>query len=278
MSYSHLRVFGCKAYVHISKEHRTKLNDKVTPCIFLGHGDEEFRYRLWDPIKKRIIKCRDVVFYEGQTYADLENDKGEQHHHGEHEASQAQAHTDEAKWQIAMQDEMKSLQENGTYELVELPKGRKALKNKWVFKMKRDGNGEVMKHKARPAGLDLELEQLDVKTAFLHGALEEEIYMVQLEGFEVNGKEHKVCKLKKSLYGLKEATRQWYKKFDPFMTSHGYPRFKTDPCVYFKRFTNGKFLILLLYVDDILVTGQDAQMIAMLKKELSKAFDMKDMG
>ncbi|KAL9256812.1 Retrovirus-related Pol polyprotein from transposon TNT 1-94-like protein [Drosera capensis] len=127
------------------------------------------------------------------------------------------------------------------------------------------------------AGLGLELEQLDVKTVFLHGDLEEEIYMVQPEGFEVKGKEHKVCKLKKSLYGLKQAPRQWYKKFDSFMTSHGYQSFKADPCVYFKRFSNGKFLILLLYVDDMLVTGQDAQMIAMLK-ELSKAFDMKDMG
>ncbi|KAL9266757.1 Retrovirus-related Pol polyprotein from transposon TNT 1-94-like protein, partial [Drosera capensis] len=128
------------------------------------------------------------------------------------------------------------------------------------------------------AGLDLELEQLDVKTAFLHGDLEEEIYMVQPEGFEVKGKEHKVCRLRKSLYGLKQAPRQWYKKFDSFMTSHGYQRFKADLCVYFKRFTKGKFLILLLYVDDMLVTGQDAQMIVMLKKEMSQAFDMKDMG
>ncbi|KAL9249238.1 Retrovirus-related Pol polyprotein from transposon TNT 1-94-like protein [Drosera capensis] len=128
------------------------------------------------------------------------------------------------------------------------------------------------------AGLDLELELLDVKTAFLHGDLEEEIYMVQPEGFEVKGKGHKVCKLRKSLYGLKQAPRQWYKKFDSFMTSHGYQRFKADPYVYFKRFANGKFLILLLYLDYMLVIGQDAQMIAMLKKEFSKAFDMKDMG
>jgi Reverse transcriptase (RNA-dependent DNA polymerase) len=88
------------------------------------------------------------------------------------------------------------------------------------------------------AGLDLELEQLDVKTVFLHGDLEEEIYMVQLEGFEVKEKNNMVCKLKKSLYGLKQAPRQWYKKFDSFMMSHGYQRTKADPCVYFKRLAN----------------------------------------
>jgi Reverse transcriptase (RNA-dependent DNA polymerase) len=87
-----------------------------------------------------------------------------------------------------------------------------------------------------------------------------------------------VCKLKKSLYGLKQAPRQWYKKFGSFMMSHGYQRTKADPCVYFKRLANGKFLILLFYVDDMLIAGHDAQMIDMLKKEMSKSFDMKDMG
>jgi Reverse transcriptase (RNA-dependent DNA polymerase) len=105
------------------------------------------------------------------------------------------------------------------------------------------------------ASLDLELEQLDVKTAFLHGDLEEEIYMLQPEGFEVKRKDNMVCKLKKSLYGLKQAPRQWYKKFDSFMMSHGYQRTKTDPCVYFKRLVNGNFLIILLYVDDMLIAG-----------------------
>jgi Reverse transcriptase (RNA-dependent DNA polymerase) len=87
-----------------------------------------------------------------------------------------------------------------------------------------------------------------------------------------------VCKLKKSMYGLKQAPRQWYKKFGSFMMSHGYQRTKADPCVYFKRLANGKFLILLFYVDDMLIAGHDAQMIDMLKKEMSKSFDMKDMG
>jgi hypothetical protein len=75
VSYSHLRVFRCKSYVHIPKERRSKLDDKATPCIFLGYGNEEFGYRLWDTEKRRIIICRDVVFYEYQIGVDLNNDK-----------------------------------------------------------------------------------------------------------------------------------------------------------------------------------------------------------
>ncbi|KAM1056289.1 hypothetical protein ACFX14_029654 [Malus domestica] len=161
---------------------------------------------------------------------------------------EARAHNDSDKWMKAMESEMDSLLKNDTYELVELPKGRKALKNKWVFKLKRDDN--MTRYKARlvvkgfgqkkgvdfdeifspvvkmtsirvilgmAASMDLELEQLDVKTAFLHGNLEDEIYMEQPKGFEVKGKENLVCKLKKSLYGLKQAPRQWNKKFNSFM-------------------------------------------------------------
>ena len=117
-----------------------------------------------------------------------------------------------------------------------------------------------------------------MKTAFLHGDLEEEIYMVQPEGFEVKGKEHMVCRLKKSLYGSKQAPKQWYKKFDLFMVGHGYTKTNVDHCVYVKKFPDGKFLILLLSVDDMLIVGQDASMIGDLKKDLFKAFDMKDLG
>ena len=100
---------------------------------------------------------------------------------------------------------------------------------------------------------DLHIEQLDVKTTFLHGDLEEEIYMQQPQGYEVKGKENLVCRLKKSWYGLKQALRQWYSKFDGFMTEQGYNRCHSDHCVYFKRLENGSYIILLLYVDDMLV-------------------------
>ena len=128
------------------------------------------------------------------------------------------------------------------------------------------------------ASLDLELEQLDVKTAFLHGDLHEEIYMEQPEGFEEKGRENLVCKLKKSIYGLKKAPRQWYRKFDSFMTSNGYKRTSADPCVYFKRFPGDKFIILLLYVDDMLIVGQDSKIISNLNKNFFSSFDIKDLG
>jgi hypothetical protein len=102
---------------------------------------------------------------------------------------------------------------------------------------------------------DLNLEQLVVKIVFLHGDLEEEIYMQQPQGYEVKGKENSVCKLKKSLYGLKKAPRQWYLNFDRFMTEQGYSRCHSDHCVYFKKLENGSYIILLLYVDDILLQG-----------------------
>ncbi|KAE8711604.1 Detected protein of confused Function [Hibiscus syriacus] len=124
---------------------------------------------------------------------------------------------------------------------------------------------------------NLHLEQLDVKTAFLHGDLEEEIYMRQLEDFIKADKKNMVCRLKKSLYGLKQAPRQWYKKFDSFMGSNGFTRFQADHCCYIKRFDNS-FIILLLYVDDMLVAGSDMQEIIHLKQELSKQFAMKDLG
>ncbi|RVW92548.1 Retrovirus-related Pol polyprotein from transposon TNT 1-94 [Vitis vinifera] len=125
---------------------------------------------------------------------------------------------------------------------------------------------------------NLELDQLDVKTAFLHGNLEEEIYMKQPEGFVDSEKSDHVCFLKKSLYGLKQSPRQWYKRFDAFMVSHEFIRNQYDSCVYFKTLPDGSFIYLLLYVDDMLIAAKNRAEINKLKQLLSSEFEMKDLG
>ena len=109
----------------------------------------------------------------------------------------------------------------------------------------------------------------NVKTAFLHSDLEEDIYMIQPEGFIVQGQENLVCKLRKSSYGLKQVSRQWYKKFDSFMHKIGFKRCEADHYSYVKFFDNS-YIILLLYVDDILIAGSSIEEINDLKKQLLK--------
>ena len=220
------------------------------------------------------------------------------------------------EWKDAMDEEIASLHKNHTWELVTLPRGRRSIGCKWVFSVKdgtsvskgasagirykarlvakgyaqREGEdynevfSPVVKHTsirvllALVAHLDMELEQMDVKTAFLHGDLKEDIYMSQPEGYAVAGKEDLVCKLQKSLYGLKQASRQWYKKFDTFMIKHGYARSSFDPCVYTRLLDDGSLVCLLLYVDDMLIAARSMVEIDKLKSMLSKEFEMKDLG
>ena len=118
---------------------------------------------------------------------------------------------------------------------------------------------------------------MDVKTAFLNGELEEEIYMEQPEGFIVPGQENKVCRLVKSLYGLKQAPKQWHAKFDKVMLSNGFKINECDKCVYIKNTPNHE-VIVCLYVDDMLIISKNIIDINATKRMLSKSFDMKDLG
>nr|GEY00211.1 retrovirus-related Pol polyprotein from transposon TNT 1-94 [Tanacetum cinerariifolium] len=124
---------------------------------------------------------------------------------------------------------------------------------------------------------DYELEQLDVKMTFLHGNLEETIYMRQPPSFE-EGTGNKVCLLKKSLYGLKQSPRQWYKRFDVYMINNGFSHSSYDSCVYFKEFAPGMYIYLLLYVDDMLITCKSKFEIKYTKGLMRKEFDMKELG
>ncbi|GKC58374.1 zinc finger, CCHC-type containing protein [Tanacetum coccineum] len=119
---------------------------------------------------------------------------------------------------------------------------------------------------------------MDVKTAFLNGDLDEEVYMKQPEGFVMPGNEHKVCKLVKSLYGLKQAPKQWHQKFDKVILSSDFHLNQSDKCVYSKFDNSGKGVIICLYVDDMLIFGTDQNQVDKTKKFLSSRFSMKDIG
>jgi hypothetical protein len=124
---------------------------------------------------------------------------------------------------------------------------------------------------------DLEVELIDVKTTFLHGDLEEEIYMKKLEGFVVNGKKEMVCKIKKSLYDLNQSLRMWYQKFYTYILGLVFVRSRSDHYVYSKQGGN-HFIYVVLYVDDMLLVGNNMDFIKEVKSQLSSKFDMKDLG
>ncbi|TFH84663.1 hypothetical protein EQG41_21235, partial [Billgrantia azerbaijanica] len=115
------------------------------------------------------------------------------------------------------------------------------------------------------------------KTAFLNGSLEETIYMVQPEGFIAKGQEKKVCKLQKSIYGLKQASRSWNLKFDQSVKIFGFVQCPDEPCVY-RKSSGSMVVFLILYVNDILLIGNDVGTLSSVKVWLSAQFDMKDLG
>jgi hypothetical protein len=214
------------------------------------------------------------------------------------------------KWKSAMIEEMEALQKNSTWDLVELPEGKKTVGCKWVFTVKHKADGSVERYKARlvakgytqtygidyhetfapvakintirvllslAANLDWPLQQFDVKNAFLHGELEEEVYMDLPPGFTTASDVGKVCKLNKSLYGLKQSPRAWFGKFSQSMKNYGFKQSQADHTLFLKC-DRGKLTALIVYVDDMVVTGNDEEGIRRLRDYLAKEFEMKDLG
>ncbi|GKB94662.1 zinc finger, CCHC-type containing protein, partial [Tanacetum coccineum] len=193
-----------------------------------------------------------------------------------------------AFWKEAIDDEMDSLVSNNTWELSDLASGSKAIRRRWALVKDKE---LITLNKLHPVAritsirvlfalaslYNLPIHQMDVKTAFLNGDLDEEVYMKQPEGFVLPGHENKVCKLKKSLYGLKQAPKQWHEKFDKSILSNGFTHNSSDRCIYSK-FTKDYGVILCLYVDDILIVGTNMEGINETKKFLSSCFQMKDMN
>ncbi|GJV48971.1 retrotransposon protein, putative, ty1-copia subclass [Tanacetum coccineum] len=214
------------------------------------------------------------------------------------------------KWLDAMNAEMQSMIDNMVWVLVDLPPNCKTVGSKWIFKKKTDMDGIVHTYKARlvakgytqlygvdyeetfspvadirairilisiAAFYDYEIWQMDVKTAFLNGYLDEDIYMVQPEGFVDPKHPRKVCKLQRSIYGLKQASRSWNKRFDEEIKRFGFTQNLDEPCVYQKA-SGSNVTFLILYVDDIIIMGNHIPSLQSVKDYLGKCFAMKDLG
>ena len=374
---SHLRIFGCKALVHVPKTLRKKFDAKAEEQIFVGYAEQSKGYRLIHPDTKKITIARDIVFIEtklsyeksakDESSIDKENStveenpvemelvdvpvtckesdeadypseiseeeegtedrpsrnripnkrifnddfivyKANQHLHQDPQTYEEALTTPEAQnWIDAMKEELQAHKSNKTWELCDLPPGRKAIKSRWTFKTKYDANGEIERYKARlvakgcsqkygidfqetfsptvrhssirfllslAAKHDLDLDQMDVVTAFLHPKLEEQIYMELPENTQ---SKHQFCRLNKSIYGLKQASRVWYQELDKTLCKLGLQRAKSDPCIFFKS-DSESLLIVAVYVDDLLILSNSKNDKQHLKNELKQTFKMKDLG
>jgi hypothetical protein len=213
------------------------------------------------------------------------------------------------EWADAMKEEYQSIMKNEVWEIVPRLKNKDVVSSRWLFKIKHAADGSIEKYKERfvargfsqKEGIDYEetfalvarytsirtiialaakmkwkLHQMDVKTAFLNDVIEEEVCIEQPQGFEVEDMKSHVCKLKKALYGLKQAPRAWYGRIDSFLTSLGFTKSKEDSNLYFK-IMNNEPVILLLYVDDLFLTGEE-KLITECKKRLASEFEMKYLG
>ena len=215
------------------------------------------------------------------------------------------------RWKAAAQSEIESLHKKKTWTLVdELPPGKNLVSSKWVFTHKRDGNGKIVRYKARLVargfsqrqGIDyeevfspvvrygsirvllaaanqynMEVDQLDVKTAYLNGKIDSEVYMSQPEGFEDSQRPHAVCRIQRSIYGLKQSGRCWNSAFNQFLKSCGYVRSVADPCIYIKNIADN-VVLLALYVDDIIIASNSRQLLNEEKKQMMDTFEMEDQG
>ena len=201
--------------------------------------------------------------------------------------------TQKKQWKEAMIEEHQSIMKNDVWEIVPRPKKKSVVTSKWVYKIKHIANGSVGKYKARfvargfsqkggedydetfahvtrytsiraimslAASMGWSLHQMDVKTTFLNGSIEEEVYIEQPQGFEVHSRDTHVCRLKKSSYGLKQDPSARYARIDIYLMRLGLSKSHADPNLYYKVVNNAP-MILLLYVNDLFLTGEESLII-----------------
>jgi hypothetical protein len=225
------------------------------------------------------------------------------------EPSSFQEAVQDPTWVDAMVEEYDSIVKKSAWEIVPRPIDKSMVGLTWIYKVKQVVDGSVEKYKARFVargfsqirGIDCDesfapvaryssirsilalstqmgwrIHEMDVKNAFLNGIIEEEVYIEQPKGFETFDRESHVCIIKRSLYGLKQAPCAWYTRIDSYFTGLGFTKSEADENLY-QIVVEGKILIIVLYVDDLVLTG-DEQLIHLCKEDLAKEFEMKNLG
>lgn len=223
------------------------------------------------------------------------------------EAMDSEFHED---WKAAMMNEYQSLMNNQTWCLMDLPTGKKAIGCRWVFNVKKDKKGNVERFKARlvakgcsqkygvnytetyspvvrhstirmifaiAASLKLHVHHLDVTTAYLNSDLTDEVYMSQPEYFQSDDSPEKVLRLKKAIYGLKQAGREWHKKIDHVLKEMGFKPCISEPCLYTKN-KKGNYNLITVYVDDILIVSTKMEDLKAIKGQIAERFEVSDKG
>ena len=213
-------------------------------------------------------------------------------------------------WMMAMQEELDQFTRNDVWDLVPVPRGKSIIGTKWVFRNKLDESGNVVRNKARlvaqgynqQEGIDYEetfalvarleairilcafashtgftLYQMDFKSAFLNGVIQEEVYVKQPPGFEDPKNPDHVYKLKKALYGLKQAPRAWYERLTSFLISKGYSRGKADTTLFIKK-KKDDIILVQIYVDDIIFGATDERLCKQFSSQMKEEFEMSMMG
>ena len=337
-------MFGSICYTHIPDVKRGKLDEKAEVGILIGYCSSTKGYKVYQPLTAKVIVSRDIHFDEYATW-DWINSKVE-HFKGSESKELQEENIDESidhipvrgtkllsdiynkcnvavlepadyeeaakdlKWIEAMKEELRMIEKNQTWALVDRPIHKKPIGVKWVFRTKLNADGSINKHKARLVvkgyaqqfGVDFSdtfapvarfdtirlilalaaqknwrVYQLDVKSAFLNGYLEEEIFVEQPQGFAVKGQEDKVYLLHKALYGLKQAPRAWYSRIDDHLLKIGFKKSLSESTLYVK-IVNDDIIVISLYVDDLLVTGSKPILVNQFKEQMKQVFEMTDLG
>jgi Reverse transcriptase (RNA-dependent DNA polymerase)/gag-polypeptide of LTR copia-type/Integrase core domain len=324
--------FGSPVYCMTNAHNRSKLEARAEPGIFVGHDKQSKGFRVF--LNGKLTVHRHLKFLSsGELRNQLSSCEESQENSSDNESSelrrserikQKQAHSidelyepktynqamkcpDKINWILAMEEELRSIEDNKTWSLVDLPKGREAIGCRWVFKIKQNGVSGKLTYKARLVakgftqkfGVDYDevfapvvhfatvrtllavasarkllVKQYDVKTAFLNGTLKEEIFMKLPPG---SPNQDKIVKLHKSLYGLKQAARVWSQTLQESLNKLGFNQSKHDECLYIMK-QGSDVCYAIVHVDDMLFAASKEETITIATKSLSKCFELKCLG